>query len=137
LPTVESRSTRFAPSPATAAVNDAGADLIESGVPCCAITRLGVEGGGVSIAADRLDLGLSDVLSSLVAFLAVTAVLNLAFALRAEVQRLMAELVGRYAQDRIIDGHRRRPGGLREPGVPRPAAAGPDGGQFPAPQHDQ
>ncbi len=34
-----------------AAVNDAGPDLIENGVPCCAITRLQVGGGGVSVDA--------------------------------------------------------------------------------------
>jgi len=53
--------------------------------------------------ADRLDLGLSDVLPGLIGFLAVSAVLSFSYSLRSEIQRLMSELVGRYAQDRIID----------------------------------
>ena len=53
--------------------------------------------------ADRLDLGLSDVLPGLVAFLAVTALLSFAYAVRNDLQRLMAELVGRHAQGHILD----------------------------------
>ncbi len=53
--------------------------------------------------ADRLDLGLSDVLPTLVVFLTVTAALQFAYSVRSEQQRLMGELVGRHAQDHIID----------------------------------
>jgi ATP-binding cassette subfamily B protein len=53
--------------------------------------------------ADRLDLGLAHVLPALVAFLAVTGLLGFAQSARTELQRLMAELVGRHAQERILD----------------------------------
>jgi ATP-binding cassette subfamily B protein len=53
--------------------------------------------------ADRLDLGLAHVLPGLVAFLAVTGLLNFAYSARSELQRLMAELVGRHAQEQILD----------------------------------
>ena len=55
------------------------------------------------LAADRLDLGMGDVVPALVAFLAVSAVLSFAYAAQGELMRLMGELVGRHAQERIID----------------------------------
>ena len=53
--------------------------------------------------ADSLDLGMSRVVPPLVAFLAVSAVLSFGYSARSELQRLLAELVGRHAQSRIID----------------------------------
>ena len=53
--------------------------------------------------ADRLDMGLRDVLPPLLAFLAVSAALGFAYAVRNDLQRLMAELVGRHAQGHILD----------------------------------
>ncbi len=53
--------------------------------------------------ADRLNLGLADVLPALGTLLVVTAVLQFGNAARNELQRLLAELVGRHAQEHIID----------------------------------
>ena len=53
--------------------------------------------------ADRLDLGMGDVVPALVAFLAVSAALSFAYAAQSELTRLLGEVVGRHAQDRIID----------------------------------
>ncbi|HEX2048228.1 MAG TPA: ABC transporter ATP-binding protein [Acidimicrobiales bacterium] len=53
--------------------------------------------------ADRLDRGMGDLVPALVAFLAVSAALNFAYAAQGELMRLLGELVGRHAQDRIID----------------------------------
>ena len=58
---------------------------------------------GDILRADRLHLSVSDVVPGLVAFLAVTAVLQFGYAARSELQRLMGELVARHAQDYIID----------------------------------
>jgi ATP-binding cassette subfamily B protein len=53
--------------------------------------------------AERLDLGIGTVLPSLVALLAVTAVVHFGNAARHGLQRLLAELVGRHAQNQIIE----------------------------------
>jgi ATP-binding cassette, subfamily B, bacterial len=53
--------------------------------------------------ADRLGDGLATVLPSLVVLLAVTALLQFATTARMELQRLLAELVGRHAQSKIIE----------------------------------
>lgn len=53
--------------------------------------------------ADRLDGGLANVLPTLVAFLAVSALLQFGYAARSELQGLLGELTGRHAQDHIID----------------------------------
>ncbi|MDP1806005.1 MAG: ABC transporter ATP-binding protein, partial [Acidimicrobiales bacterium] len=53
--------------------------------------------------ADRVGGALGDVVPMLVAFLAVTAVVQFAQSARGELQRILGELAGRHAQDRIID----------------------------------
>ena len=58
---------------------------------------------GDVLRADQLDHGLASVLPALVAFLTVSAALQFGSSARTELQRLMGELVGRHAQDHIID----------------------------------
>jgi ATP-binding cassette subfamily B protein len=53
--------------------------------------------------ADRLGGGLADVVPTLVAFLAVSALLQFGYSARSELQGLLGELTGRHAQDHIID----------------------------------
>ena len=53
--------------------------------------------------ADRLELGLADVLPTLVIFLTVTALLQFGYSARSELQRVLGDLAGRHAQDHIID----------------------------------
>lgn len=55
------------------------------------------------LGVDRTGGTVTDVLPSLVAFLAVSAVLQFDNAARSELQRLLAELVARHAQERIIE----------------------------------
>jgi ATP-binding cassette, subfamily B, bacterial len=52
---------------------------------------------------DRVGGGLADVVPTLVVFLAVTAAVQFAQSARSELQRVLGDLAGRHAQDRIID----------------------------------
>ena len=53
--------------------------------------------------ADRVGGALADVVPTLVAFLVLTAAVQFAQSARGELQRILGELAGRHAQDRIID----------------------------------
>jgi len=53
--------------------------------------------------ADRVGGALSDVVPTLIAILAVTGIVQFAQSARGELQRILGELAGRHAQDRIID----------------------------------
>ncbi len=53
--------------------------------------------------ADEVGGALADVVPTLVAFLAITAMVQFAQSARVEFQRVLGELAGRHAQDRILD----------------------------------
>ncbi|MGH9224740.1 MAG: ABC transporter ATP-binding protein [Acidimicrobiales bacterium] len=53
--------------------------------------------------ADRLDLGIGEVLPSLAVLIAVSTTLSFVTAIRSEIQRLLGEAASRHAQAQIID----------------------------------